>query len=730
MLARRRISQRLLRSSGVIAVTTGAMLSAISLFALMTGPRPLPIAAYSSTAAARKAWSPQFGSAPVRVERLPDGSRCLAFDVSFSKPGDRACWDWHGSLDLSSIGRVTFEIAATNGSVGATLGVYFGTPGGWYAAFRSAAIPDTWTPISLSLSSFKPEGRPAGWDKITTFRLSIWAASPGKATYRLRHFAALDADPAENFVKNGSFEIVAAGLPYAWGSGHWGLGHLPWATNPDLWRRHFRLDRSTSKHGRTSLRLDNTPDLPLLSAFSVWITPPPHIKTVAVSAWLKSDREALPVVIQCTNTSRKFTVGRKWQQFVLAPVPARKRMTVIISPKAPGTLWIDAVQMQAGDAATADFHASAADVVIAAREKLTDWSAPARDAQTARGRSVSGPLPRNPTRCSVDRHGRFLLNGHPYLHHSLGLEFVSDLSIIDFIARSGFSDICIHFRPNLALPEIKKIFDRCAQNGLHLIPWLNRNIPRDQFAAIITALKGHPSLLAWYVYDEPHGEGFAEAEARCKLAKQLDPNHPAFINYLSSKLQGHKGDIYSTDVYPIPHSTPMAAISAVEKMAAAAAPEHKPVWMWLQGTGYAYWMDREPSPRELSCMVYGSLIRGARGIYYFAQIPRSALCWAEMRAMCVEVARLAPVLYSLDSAPGLRCDDPAILCRAFRRADSVWVLAVNTSRQPRRARFTIDTSPRTVEVVFEDRTIRPSDRSWSDRFGQYERHVYRLTPAR
>ena len=34
----------------------------------------------------------------------------------------------------------------------------------------------------------------------------------------------------------------------------------------------------------------------------------------------------------------------------------------------------------------------------------------------------------------------------------------------------------------------------------------------------------------------------------------------------------------------------------------------KPVWMWLQGTGYAYWMDREPTPRELSCMVYGSLI--------------------------------------------------------------------------------------------------------------------------
>ncbi|MBC7286606.1 MAG: hypothetical protein H5T86_00885 [Armatimonadetes bacterium] len=399
-------------------------------------------------------------------------------------------------------------------------------------------------------------------------------------------------------------------------------------------------------------------------------------------------------------------------------------MLIIISPKAPGKLWIDAVQMQAGDTATPDFHPCPTDALVEAREKLTDWSPPRRTPDIAAGRSVTGPLRAEPVQ--VDSHGRLLVGGKPYLHHSMGLEFVSSPDIIDFLARSGFSDVCIYFRRDLPLSEIKEVFDRCASNGMRIIPWLDANASREGLAQTIEALKSHPALLAWYVYDEPSNEGFAEAEERYRIAKQVDPGHPAFINYLPNKLEGHAGDIYSTDVYPIPHGTPMDAIGAVAKMAAAAAKERKPVWMWLQGTGYAYWMDREPSPRELSCMVYGSLIEGARGIYYFAQIPRSKPCWEEMRAMCVEVAQLAPVVYSLEPAPAVKCDQTTVLCRAYRYQDAIWVLAVNTSRASRRATLSLDGAAGEVEVVFEGRKLAARDGKWTDDFGQYERHVYKL----
>ena len=89
-------------------------------------------------------------------------------------------------------------------------------------------------------------------------------------------------------------------------------------------------------------------------------------------------------------------------------------------------------------------------------------------------------------------------------------------------------------RESVTTEELRGFFDRCGQVGLRVIPWMDRRIPRERFRAHIEALKQHPALLCWYVYDEPHGEGFAEADARLALAKELDPARPAFINYLSS----------------------------------------------------------------------------------------------------------------------------------------------------------------------------------------------------
>jgi len=327
----------------------------------------------------------------------------------------------------------------------------------------------------------------------------------------------------------------------------------------------------------------------------------------------------------------------------------------------------------------------------------------------------------------IDVNGRFLVGGQPYLMHSLGLEFISDPKMLDVVAEAGFPDVCIEVRASITTEELQSWFDRCTALGLRVIPWLDGNIPLDRFRQHITTLRDHPALLCWYVFDEPSGERFAEAEARLKLAHELDPNHPALINYLGDKLTGHMGDIYSTDIYPIPHGLPIHAINGVATMATAARPEHKPVWMWLQGTGYAYWMDREPTPRELSCMVYGSLIAGARGIYYFAQIPRTKQCWQEMRALCVELARLGPVLGSADQAPPVQCDQKAVIVGSYSSAGETWVLAVNTQREACETTLALEGAAREAEVVFEGRRLKISDGKWRDSFGPYERHAYRMT---
>lgn len=696
------------------------------------------ILSYPDTDTARRHWAPQFGSQPVRIEKLPDGSTCLALDAEFGKPMDRVCWDWTGQLDLSSVRHVSYDVSATVGGLARQVGVYFGTPNGWYAGYAGGIPAGSWRQQTMRLSDFGTEGAPDGWDKVTTFRFSVWADAPGKTTFLLRNLKIVPSDPQENYLKNGSFEITGGGMPYAWGSGHWGVGDMPWAADMDLWRSHWYVDTTVAHDGTNSLCLDNAPDLPRLRAVSVWTTPPRDAKSNVLSAWVKSDQDALPVTLDCNGVSTSQKVGREWTQLQVAGIERKERVLVSIVPGAAGKLWVDAVQLQGCGEATQEYHPSFDDEAIAAREQLVDWSPPRRTADIAAGRSTAAPVrvsaasgqevrsrvPRASVR--IDGEGRFLLNGTPYVQHSFGLEFVSDPAVLDAVAAYGFKDVCIQIRETLSTEQLTAIFDRCAEVGLRIIPWLDGRMTREVFTEHITTLKDHPALLCWYVMDEPSGEAFTEADARIALAHELDPEHPAYVNYLGDKLTDQSGDIYSTDVYPIPHSTPMGAIGAVAHMSSAARPERKPVWMWLQGTGYAYWMDREPTPRELSCMVYGSLIAGARGIYYFAQMPRTKACLDEMRAMCVEVDEVSPALYSLETAPQVSCSTAGIMCQSYQHEGKLWVLTVNTQNAPCDARLSLaGAKVDGLEVVFEGRGVPATDGAWTDDFGPYERHVYR-----
>ena len=728
--------------SSAEALTAHGLLLAFCLFSAMGLSAPdaeerTDLLSYPDTDAARRHWAAQQAARPVRVEQAADGSTCLAFDAAYEAGSDRAYWDWTGALDLSQAASISLGMSASNGGLGRTIGIYFGTPGGWYAYSWPGNVHDEWTSRTFVLDDFSPESKPDGWDRITTFRFSVWTRGTGTATYRLRNLRVAAFDPDCNLVQNGSFEIATAGVPYAWGSGHWGLGYVPWAVDPDLWRRHWHLDRTIARHGTTSLCLENVPGLPLLEAYSARVLLPRQVESTTLSAWLRSDQDELPVVLACGDTRQRITVGRDWQQTLLAGVRGRRRRTMVsVAPQAPGKLWIDAVQLRAREGAPPEFQASADDAAVSAREQTVDWSQPRRAPAVAAGRRITGSL--QPSAVRIDEHGRFLLDGKPYVPHALGLvpyvqhstgvTDIYEMPVLGSAAAAGFNSVCIQVRAALTLERLREMFDRCAAIGLRIIPWLDKHLSQAQCTEIVTALRDHPALLCWYVIDEPGGRWFDQARARLKMAKTLDPSRPAFVNYMPYRLENQIGDIYSTDVYPIPDRPPRDAVDAVAHMKAAAEKEQKPVWMWLQGTGYAHEIRREPSPRELSCMLYGSLIAGARGIYYFAQVPRTKECFAEMRALCVEVEALTPALYSLETAPELHCDQSGIMCAAYTLGREIWVLAVNMDEVPREARFSLPRTEAntTVSVMFEGRRLEAAANSWRDTFGCYERHVYRL----
>ncbi len=678
---------------------------------------------YETDAAARAHWVPQFDSEPVRAERLEDGSTCLALDAPFEAEMDRATWDWEQPLDLSDDAYVRFEVRCDAPDLLNTAGIYFGTEGGWYAHFIGGLTTE-WSERTLRLDTFGTEGEPDGWDRILRMRFSAWGVRAGETVFRLRNLRLLPVDPGQNFVTNGSLEIVSGGLPYGWSSGHWGVGNMPWVADMDLWRARFRVDETAPHHGERSLLLDNTGDLPILHAATMWMAVPGGREAV-FSAWLRADRAELPVDLRCGQKRTSVTVGTEWAQYTLPGVPPGNRLTGFIQPREHGRLWIDAVQLQLLEEPTEQFHPAFDEEAVAERERAVDWSHPPRTDEVAAGRITEGPV--EPLPSSIDEHGRFLLGGEPYIQHSLGLEFVRDLDVLDAVAANGFRDVTIQIRESVTTEQLREIFDRCEQVGLRVIPWMDRRIPREAYREHIEALGDHPALLVWYVYDEPSGEdGFAEANLRLQIARELDPDHPAFINYLSNRLEDHEGAIYSTDVYPVPRTSPMSAVKAVRRMHEGASAERKPVWMWLQGTGYVYFAGREPTPRELSFMVYGSIIEGARGIYYFAQFPRSESCLAEMRALLVEVEALRPWLSSLQEAPEVTVEGAELLVDAYRVGEEICVLAANATAEPVDATLALPGADGPVGVMFEDRSLSAEDDAWTDDFGAWERHVYRL----
>ena len=105
------------------------------------------------------------------------GPQSLRFVCPFPSGADRHVWDVPVAMDLSNADGL--EISYTLENPGAFRGVTWylrSGPGWWAAALPVADGPQrVWVPWS----AFEAQEAPAGWDRISAFRLSPWAAGRG-----------------------------------------------------------------------------------------------------------------------------------------------------------------------------------------------------------------------------------------------------------------------------------------------------------------------------------------------------------------------------------------------------------------------------------------------------------------------------------------------------------------------------------------------------------------------
>jgi hypothetical protein len=182
----------------------------------------------------------------------------------------------------------------------------------------------------------------------------------------------ISTDGVKNFVPNSSFEC---------GTDNWGsftCGPSGWAGN--LYRLEGEPDSAVAQHGRHSLKITLTPKtLPVfffdyydplqqpvrrvLAANRGWFRVKPGEK-LTLSAFLRADAEGVAAQLAAneapSNLLRKqVTVGKEWQRYEFTFTPTQPFLFIAVgldleaSKRDAATLWLDAVQLERGDHATA-----------------------------------------------------------------------------------------------------------------------------------------------------------------------------------------------------------------------------------------------------------------------------------------------------------------------------------------------------------------------------------------
>lgn len=215
------------------------------------------------------------------------------------------------------------------------------------------------------------------------------------------------------------------------------------------------------------------------------------------------------------------------------------------------------------------------------------------------------------------------------LYHALHGEVRGQTYDLAEYAKAGFN--AVHLWERLKLADLA---DVAAGAKLQLIiHW-----PDDTEVA---RFRDHPAVLAWYLDEEPTGTywdrdmaaRFDQFVARREQIRKLDPHHPVFaldVPWITPPATewwvkwSTAGDVSAHDNYPINQNRQSLSfdqgIPETVSLAVRSNDQKKPVWVCLpafeqNGERFQFSM---PSPRQMRCMTYASIVHGATGIMQFA----------------------------------------------------------------------------------------------------------------
>lgn len=171
---------------------------------------------------------------------------------------------------------------------------------------------------------------------------------------------------------------------------------------------------------------------------------------------------------------------------------------------------------------------------------------------------------RDPRRVYFDSRNRTIVGGKPFFPMGVYTSVLTE-DDVRLLADGGF---------NCAMPYhgyrlTEKVLDICSEKRFMVMPNIKdflygerhswKEIPDPQTGDAVTAelvsrIKDHPAILAWYSCDESEASAMPRLRERQKLLERLDPDHPTWIVlYQAPYIRRYMGafDVIGTDPYPI-----------------------------------------------------------------------------------------------------------------------------------------------------------------------------------
>jgi len=385
--------------------------------------------------------------------------------------------------------------------------------------------------------------------------------------------------------------------------------------------------------------------------------------------------------------------------------------------------------------------------------------------------------------CRVDRfaHMAFTEKG-PFL--PCGFELLAgttNYERIPEIAAAGFNTVVLqsvgtNSRDRASAYDVRlarRVLDRLAQCGLEVVAatpdippareqklfrdpsvkkmfgWQTRNTPYEACVAgkvdYINALKDHPAVRIWQHYDEMYG--YWERGAYPKKESQIGDSYRAFraadpcrLHWNNSTYAGRlyggaeSTDMASATIYTIRYTGgAMNTVANGETLAQVGEklggkPGMAGIWLQFYARDdIAGDFGREPSAEELETMLYGCVIKGIRGLWFYSMRPRSNRLWFRGGELAREIASLAPV-FALGRELPFAATHPDLMGTCREENGTLTVITCNGAYYDATGKINLPAAYKrgTAKVLFENREVAFDNWTLKDDWKALSRHVYAI----